>query len=146
MKPEMSDLLTVLPLEAIKYPLVQKLYKSHYSSGRVKSDERVIAAYHSHEMIGVLRLKSVGEHRLLTGMVVVPTYRKQKIGSVMLQYCKHNELQATDYCFSYVHLESFYQQHGFKTLDALQLPEQLLTLFSTYCRSGKALVPMIYCG
>jgi predicted N-acetyltransferase YhbS len=90
----------------------------------------------------VVRLRTVDRWRLLTGMLVIPAFRGQGTGHALLSHCRSRLLGEGDYCFAYSHLESFYQQHGFVTIEKTALPGTLLPLFERYSRSGKSLIPM----
>ncbi|WP_041852878.1 GNAT family N-acetyltransferase [Vibrio antiquarius] len=129
-------------LNPIKLPLIKRLYKAHYPSGRAKKDELIITASHKGEIVALLRLKTVDRSRLLTGMLVIPTLRGTGIGEELLRYCKNNVFIDGDYCFAFTHLESYYSKHGFKTIDCSELPHPLKMAFQRYVDSGKDLIPM----
>ncbi|HHF2979062.1 TPA: GNAT family N-acetyltransferase [Vibrio diabolicus] len=129
-------------LNPIKLPLIKRLYKAHYPSGRAKKDELIITASHKGEIVALLRLKTVDRSRLLTGMLVIPTLRGTGIGKELLTHCKNNVFIDGDYCFAFTHLESYYSKHGFKTIDYSELPHPLKMAFQRYIDSGKDLIPM----
>ncbi|QOV29785.1 GNAT family N-acetyltransferase [Vibrio diabolicus] len=129
-------------LNPIKLPLIKRLYKAHYPSGRAKKDELIITASHKGEIVALLRLKTVDRSRLLTGMLVIPTLRGTGIGEELLRYCRNNVFTDGDYCFAFTHLESYYSKHGFKTIDCSELPHPLKMAFQRYVDSGKDLIPM----
>ncbi|MEH0742587.1 GNAT family N-acetyltransferase [Vibrio cholerae] len=126
----------------MKLPLVNRLYKAHYPAGKAKSDELVIAGYIGTEIAAVVRFRSLGEYRLLTGMLVVPNHRGQGLGHALLEYCQKHILDPHDYCFAYPNLEAFYAQHGFTTLDKNALPNDVKNLFERYARGKPQLVAM----
>ncbi|WED21718.1 GNAT family N-acetyltransferase [Vibrio sp. JC009] len=129
-------------LDSIKLPLVQKLYKSHYPSGKAKSNELIYVSYTENQMSGLFRLRNIDKWRLFTGMLVIPQYRRQGIAHQLMRYYQEQVIAANDYCFAYQHLEKFYAQHSFQTISAEELPAQLRTLFERYSNSGKSLIPM----
>ncbi|CAH0527306.1 GNAT family N-acetyltransferase [Vibrio hippocampi] len=131
-------------LDPVKIPLVKKIYKSHYPAGKPKSDERIIIATQESQTVAVVRLKTVEQQRLMTGMLVIPACRGLGIAHQLMQHLKQNELTDNDYCFALAHLEGFYNQHGFQHIDTEALPNTLKQLFSRYTGSGKALVAMRY--
>ncbi|NVD05404.1 GNAT family N-acetyltransferase [Vibrio sp. JPW-9-11-11] len=137
------DALTIESLDPIKLPLVARLYKAHYPSGKAKKDELTIAGYHHNHLAAVVRFRTVEQYRLLTGMLVVPEYRQQGVGHQLMAHCQQQVLQQGDYCFAYAHLETFYSQYGFKTLEGSALPNPLNNLFGRYSRT-KSLVAMRY--
>lgn len=130
-------------LDPVKLPLVSRLYKSYYRSGKAKKDELTIVGSVDKQMIAVVRFKSVEENRLLTGMLVVPEFRSQGLAHQLMSYCEQHVLQSGDFCFAYSELESFYQQHGFDTLGSDSLPNTLRGLFERYSQK-KSLVAMKY--
>ncbi len=129
-------------LNPIKLPLIKRLYKAHYPSGRAKRDELIITASHEGSIVALLRMKSVENYRLLTGMLVVPEYRGTGVGNALLTHCKNKVFTDGDYCFAFMHLETYYSQHGFKTIDSSELPNSLKMAFQRYVDSGKDLIPM----
>ncbi|WP_341659318.1 GNAT family N-acetyltransferase [Vibrio sp.] len=130
-------------LDPIKLPLVSRLYKTYYPSGKAKKDELILVGYFENQLTSVVRLRSVDQYRLLTGMMVIPEYRDKGFGHQMMSYCEERVLTNQDFCFAYQHLESFYSQHGFRILEIQQLPNSLKNLFERYSRTKK-LVPMQY--
>lgn len=129
-------------LDPIKLPLLKRFYKQHYPSTKPKSDELSIVAYSGLSMVAVVRFRSIAEYRLLTGMAVDDSKRGEGIGSQLLNYCLNEILAANDFCFSYSHLQHFYEQANFKKIDIEELPNDLKTLFLRYSQNGKDLIPM----
>ncbi|WP_159656101.1 GNAT family N-acetyltransferase [Vibrio atypicus] len=140
------SVLTIETLDPIKLPLVARLYKQYYPSGKAKKDELTIVGYEQANMVAVVRFRNIEEYRLLTGMLVVPEQREKGFGHQLMAHCREQILTANDYCFAYQHLESFYTQHGFITQQEQQLPNSLKQLFQRYSNSGKKLVAMQYQG
>ena len=136
--------ITISQLDPQMIPLVQKLYKQHYKSSKAKKDELIFIARRDQELCGVVRLKTIGEYRLLTGMLVIPKYRGFGIGHLLLQHCSKVALNNRDYCFAYSNLEEFYQQHNFRLTPTERLPEPLKKLLLRYSASGKPLSAMHY--
>lgn len=130
-------------LDPIKLPLVARLYKAYYPSGKAKKDELIIAGYFDNQLTSVVRFRSVEQYRLLTGMLVVPEHREKGLGHHLMTYCEEQVLTNQDFCFAYQHLESFYGQHGFQLVEPQQLPNSLKNLFERYSQTKK-LVPMQY--
>ncbi|NOH99381.1 GNAT family N-acetyltransferase [Vibrio sp. 99-70-13A1] len=132
----------ITQLEPIKVPLVKKFYKEHYPAGKVNKSELIYSLTKNHSIIGIVRFRAIEEYRLLTGMVISTELRGQGHGSLLMNYCVSNILTNQDFCFAYRHLESFYSNHDFKKIDAVDLPNSLKTLFLRYTNSGKDLIPM----
>ncbi|MDV6254430.1 GNAT family N-acetyltransferase [Vibrio sp. EA2] len=129
-------------LNPIKLPLIKKLYKAHYPAGRAKRDELIITASAESTIVALLRMKSVENFRLLTGMLVVPAYRGMGVGKALLTHCENKVFSDGDYCFAFMHLETYYSHYGFKTIDSSELPNSLKMAFQRYVDSGKDLIPM----
>ncbi|KHD23496.1 acyltransferase [Vibrio caribbeanicus] len=136
--------LTIDVLDPIKLPLVARLYKQYYPSGKAKKDELTIVGYWEQQLAAVVRFRSIEQYRLLTGMLVVPDQREKGLGHQLMDYCQDKVLTGLDYCFAYQHLESFYAQHGFVLIEESALPNALRQLFIRYSASGKKLVAMHY--
>ncbi|EGA66714.1 GNAT family N-acetyltransferase [Vibrio brasiliensis] len=130
-------------LDPIKLPLVARLYKAYYPSGKAKKDELIIAGYSDNQLTSVVRFRSIEQYRLLTGMLVAPEHREKGLGHQLMTYCEEQVLTNQDFCFAYQHLESFYGQHGFQLVEPQQLPNSLKNLFERYSQTKK-LVPMQY--
>ncbi|WP_253825798.1 GNAT family N-acetyltransferase [Vibrio sp. RE86] len=130
-------------LDPMKLPLVSRLYKSFYPSGKAKKDELTFVGYQENQLAAVVRFRTIEQCRLLTGMLVVPDFRGNGLGHELMAYCLEYVLTEGDYCFAYQHLESFYSQHGFTTIEHQDLPNALKSLFERYTRT-KTLVPMKY--
>ncbi|EGU39789.1 GNAT family N-acetyltransferase [Vibrio scophthalmi] len=131
-------------LDPIKLPLVSRLYKAHYPSGKAKKNEATIVGYQNNQLVCVVRFRPIEQYQLLTGMLVIPEQRAHGFGHQLLNYCQQTVCNSRTFCFAYPHLEEFYQQHGFITLREEQLPNGLSQLFTRYISSGKALIPMHY--
>ncbi|PAW07647.1 GNAT family N-acetyltransferase [Vibrio sp. V1B] len=136
------DSLIIEVLNPIKLPLIKRLYKAHYPAGRAKRDELIIAASVKNGIVALLRMKTIEKSRLLTGMLVVPEFRGTGVGSALLTYCENTVFTSGDYCFAFKHLENYYAQHGFETIDSSELPNSLKMAYLRYVDSGKDLIPM----
>lgn len=134
--------LVIETLDPIKMPLVSRLYKAHYPSGKAKKDELTLVGYQQNKLVAVVRFRNIDKYRLLTGMLVVPECRGEGIGHQLMQHCQNSVLAEGDYCFAYQHLEAFYAQHGFVAVEANELSNPLRVLFERYSSSGKKLVGM----
>ena len=136
--------LRIETLDPVKLPLVSRLYKAHYPSGKAKSNELTIVGYIDNQLCCVVRFRPIEQYQLLTGMLVIPEQRGLGLGHQLLVHCQSSVCNSNTYCFAYPHLEAFYQQHGFVTVVPEQLPNSLNQLFTRYTGSGKCLIPMHY--
>lgn len=130
-------------LDPIKLPLISRLYKAHYPSGKAKKDELTIVGSIDQQIVSLVRFRNIEQCRLLTGMLVIPEHRGSGLGHQLMGHCAQHVLSERDFCFAYAHLETFYAQHNFKTIDASQLPNSLKGLFERYSLK-KPLVAMKY--
>ena len=101
-------------LDPVKLPLVSRLYKSYYRSGKAKKDELTIVGSVDKQMVAVVRFKSVEENRLLTGMLVVPEFRSQGLAHQLMSYCEQHVLQRGDFCLPIQSWKAFISSMGFK--------------------------------
>ncbi|MCD9509038.1 GNAT family N-acetyltransferase [Photobacterium phosphoreum] len=131
-------------LNPIRLPIVNKLYKDFYPAGKAKRDETLWIGESQQKIICCVRFKHIGELQLLTGMLVTPEYRGQKIATQLLQHAIPQMQQKACYCFAFKELEALYKYAGFITLQPQQLPLDLQQRFERYCNSGKKLIPMHY--
>ncbi len=138
------DKINIRQLDAIRLPLLKKLYKQYYPSAKPKSDETIYTVEYQNQIIATLRLRPIGQYRLMTGMLVLPTYRQLGIGGALLTYCKENVFTGNDYCFALSHLGDYYQQYGFNIVAAEALPNDVRTLLLRYTGTGKDLIPMSF--
>ena len=130
-------------LDPIKLPLITRLYKAHYPSAKLKKEELTIVGYVDDDLVCVARLRTLENYRLLTGMLVIPSYRGSGLAHQIMSYCKDSILAKGDFCFAYAHLEKFYAKHNFKTIEPEQLPKHLRVMFERYSHKKK-LVAMAY--
>ncbi|MCG3866290.1 MULTISPECIES: GNAT family N-acetyltransferase [unclassified Photobacterium] len=131
-------------LDPIRLPLVNKIYKSFYPSGKAKRDEIIWVAESNHSIIASVRFKTIDNMQLLTGMLVAPEYRLQGIAYKLIEACRSQINRQTCYCFAFQELEVFYQKSGFQTIDSETLPNNIKQRFQRYANSGKNLIPMVY--
>lgn len=131
-------------LNPIRLPIINKLYKDFYPAGKAKRDEILWVGESQQGVICCVRFKFIGELQLLTGMLVKPEYRHQKIATQLLQHAIPQIQQKPCYCFAFKELEALYQRAGFITLQPQQLPHDLQLRFERYCHSGKKLIAMHY--
>ena len=132
------------PLNLIRLPIVNKLYKDFYPAGKAKRDEILWVGESPQGIVCCVRFKSIGELQLLTGMLVKPDFRGQKMATHLLRHAMPQIKQKPCYCFAFKELEMLYQRAGFFTLHPQQLPHDLQQRFERYYNSGKKLIPMQY--
>ncbi|MDV5172046.1 GNAT family N-acetyltransferase [Photobacterium rosenbergii] len=132
------------PLEPLRFPLINRFYKTYYPAGKAKKDEIIWIGEDNKGIQACVRFKQFEQFQLLTGMLVHPDLRSQGQGAALLSACQAQTSVQPCYCFAFSYLESFYQSSGFVTLEDNQLPESLRTRINRYRQSGKSLTPMLY--
>ncbi|MGF1681963.1 GNAT family N-acetyltransferase [Photobacterium minamisatsumaniensis] len=130
------------PLEPLRFPLINRLYKAHYPAGKAKRDEVIWVGENDNGIQCCVRFKQFDNYQLLTGMLVHPSIRELGVGQQLVQASKLQISQKTCFCFAFSHLESFYQRAGFQIISDSALPESLKSRIERYRQSGKALIPM----
>ena len=77
--------LTVSYLDKIRLPLLHKLYKENYPSGKPKGKEDIVILEADNKMVGAIRIKVYEDCQFLTGMVIIKEMRQQNLGSYLLK-------------------------------------------------------------
>ena len=85
----------------------------------------------------------------LRGLYVEKNLRGQQLGSELLTLV-HSHYQQQDpasalpiYCFPYTHLDGFYRNSGYQTIEPEQLPESLKQLYARYSGKGESIINMV---
>ncbi len=134
------------PLLPIRFPLITRFYKNHYSTSKPKKHDCIWIAENTRGIQGVVRFQQNDDHQFLTGMAIATEHRQQGIGHQLLAAVEHQCQQRPCYCFSYAHLVPFYQSHGFCVCNENDLPDALIIKWGQIQNSKKKTVPMLYCS
>ncbi|OLQ77582.1 GNAT family N-acetyltransferase [Photobacterium proteolyticum] len=132
------------PLEPLRFPLINRFYKSYYPAGKAKKDEVIWVGEDNSSIICCVRFKQFDNYQLLTGMLVHPEQRGMGLTKQLLTGCYQQLIETPCYCFAFAHLETLYQGANFIALPESELPEPLLSRLRRYRQSGKKLVAMRY--
>ncbi|MCW8332183.1 GNAT family N-acetyltransferase [Photobacterium sp. SDRW27] len=132
------------PLEPLRFPLINRFYKSHYPAGKAKKDEIIWVGENSSGIISCVRFKQFEHFQLLTGMLVHPDLRGNGIAKQLLTAINEQTTDLPCFCFAFSHLEKLYQDAGFVVISDSDLPESLASRIKRYRLSGKDLTPMCY--
>nr|WP_159063746.1 GNAT family N-acetyltransferase [Thaumasiovibrio occultus] len=128
----------------VQLPLVNKLYKSHYSAGKANKSDTIWVAKNEAEWCATVKFNPIEEGYFLSGLLVVPEYRGQGVGEALVQHVL-TEFNSTCFCFAYSYLEAYYTQLGFITVTEGSLPLALQQRFDRYTKvGGKSLMAMKY--
>ena len=132
------------PLEPLRFPLINRFYKSYYPAGKAKKDEIIWVGENTSGIICSARFKQFDQYQLLTGMLVHPEHRGRGIGKQLLSAANEQLSSLPCFCFAFSHLEQMYQNAGFVVLTDSELPASLASRICRYRQSGKILTAMLY--
>jgi len=132
------------PLEPLRFPLINRFYKSYYPAGKAKKDEIIWLGENTSRIICCVRFKQFEHYQLLTGMLVHPELRGSGIAKQLLTATNDQLTHIPCFCFAFSHLEKLYQDSGFTVILDSELPEPLASRIQRYRLSGKELTPMRY--
>jgi len=131
-------------VESLWFPLVKKFYQAHYPSGKPNKADPIWVIKYQGGILSAVRLKQLAQCQLLTAMVTEPTHRGMGIGHHLLHHLHDSLVERPCYCFALSHLEHFYQDNSFQTIEPAQLPDELSGRFTAYVAQGRSLIPMRY--
>ncbi|UXI01162.1 GNAT family N-acetyltransferase [Photobacterium sp. TY1-4] len=130
------------PIEALRFPLINRLYKTYYPAGKAKKDETIWVGEDTSGLICCVRFKQFEHEQLLTGMLVHPAHRGQDLGLALLAAAREQLHHLPCYCFAFRYLEGLYHEAGFRLIADHDLPEALSSRIRRYRQSGKDLIAM----
>lgn len=131
------------PLDSLRFPLIKRLYKTHYPPGMPRKDDIIWSIEKNATLCGAVKFRQEGENQLLSGLLIIPSLRGVNLGHLLLKQSEQQSRIKPCYCFAYAYLVPFYQKAGYIRLDTNQLPSVLKSKFHRYCASGKDLVPLL---
>lgn len=131
-------------LEPLRFPLINRFYKSHYPAGKAKRDEIIWVGENTSGIICCVRFKQFEHYQLLTGMLVHPGLRNCGIAKQLITATNEQLTHSPCFCFAFSHLEKLYQDSGFAVIADNELPEPLANRIQRYRLSGKELIAMRY--
>lgn len=131
-------------LEPLRFPLINRFYKSFYPAGKAKKDEVIWVGEQNGSIICCVRFKQFEQYQLLTGMLVHPEKRSAGIARQLLRASEEQIIKLPCFCFAFSYLEELYVKAGFETIPDNDLPEPLESRIRRYRQSGKDLIPMRY--
>lgn len=136
--------LTVSYLEKIRLPLLHKLYKDNYPSGKPKGNEKIVVLETHNKIIGSIRIKTYKDCHFLTGMMITKEMRQQDLGSYLLQNLTPFLPLSLSYCLCEPTLTSFYLQNSFKYAEYNSVPNSIKIKYDRYTKDGKILDILVY--
>ena len=132
--------LTVSHLNKMRLPLLHKIYKENYPSGKPKGKEEILILEDDKKIIGSVRIKTYQDCNFLTGMMIIENRRRKKLGNYFLKeiMTRIDNIQNC-YCFCEPSLLSFYTQNHFIIAESKFIPNVIRSKFERYSNSGKKL-------
>jgi len=125
-------------LKKIENPLVKPFYKQYLPYSRPNKAEHIAVLKEGNSIVACARLRPIGELSLLTGMLVSPEHRGQRLGHHILRHMRPHFENNKTFTFALPHLEQFYRQHDF--YPTAQAPNDIQQRFEAYKKQGKSLL------
>jgi len=88
------------------------------------------------EVVGIVRVSEEGGVLVLRGMRIAEAFRRQRIGTRLVQAIAEWLGDRSCYCIPYSHLTEFYGQAGFTEIEPDGAPQFLAERLAEYRRSG----------
>lgn len=136
--------LTLSYLDKLRLPLLHKLYKENYPSGKPKGKEEIVILEEKKRIIGSIRIKTYDDCHFLTGMMIIQEKRQQHLGSYFLSEIASFLSLRESYCLCEPYLTNFYQQNGFICISHESLPHIITSKYDRYTKDGKKLDVLVY--
>lgn len=136
--------LTVTYLEKLRLPLLHKLYKDNYPSGKPKGKEEIVILEEDKKIIGSIRIKTYEDCHFLTGMMIVNEKRQQNYGSKLLKNLSQFLPLKVAYCLCEPTLTPFYIKNKFNYVDNSEIPHIVRSKYERYTKDGKLLDILVY--
>ncbi|MGN2615367.1 GNAT family N-acetyltransferase [Aliivibrio fischeri] len=136
--------LTVSHLDKLRLPLLHKIYKENYPSGKPKGKEEIIVIEGDKKILGAMRIKTYEECHFLTGMMIIKERRGESLGSQLLFKLNEFLLLEHCYCFCEPQLSEFYLKNDFIHIDKKNIPHVLKSKHDRYTNTGKELDILLY--
>lgn len=136
--------LTVSYLDKLRLPLLHKLYKSNYPTGKPKGKEEIIVIEGDGKILGAMRIKTYEECHFLTGVMIIEEMRGQHLGTYLME--KLTDFLALNecYCFCEPNLDDFYIKNNFKLIPHENVPNVIKSKYDRYSFTGKNLNIFVY--
>ncbi|KAB2823098.1 MULTISPECIES: GNAT family N-acetyltransferase [Aliivibrio] len=135
--------LTVSHLDKLRLPLLHKLYKANYPSGKPKGKEDIIALENNKIIIGAVRIKTYEDCHFLTGMMIIEEMRGKQLGNYLINETKKLLSLNHCYCLCDPQLTAFYLKNNF-TLAKESIPHVITSKYERYTHGGKKLDILVY--
>ncbi|RJG49386.1 GNAT family N-acetyltransferase [Motilimonas pumila] len=124
-------------LPPLEYPLVNRLYKSHYKPGKLSGSNSAYVLRHPEKgnIVACVKLNLYPEYWFLSSLLVLPPYRRLGLAGLLLkgalsQLPSHHPV----YCFAQPQLAPIYLAQGFTLVADDFLPADLRARIGKYRR------------
>jgi len=145
----MPDSLNNISIEVADHailPLIRRFFQHNGMRAQAAKSDRIYIARllsdNNKPIIAALRLCKINQDWLLRSMCVEKNFQRQGVGLTMLKQIQTELKEKHCYCFPYTHLQSFYQQAGFKLIDSAQASPEIEQRFSQYSNNGIDIIIM----
>lgn len=138
--------LTASYLEKLRLPLLHKLYKDNYPSGKPKGKEDIVILEEDKKIIGSIRIKTYDDCHFLTGMMIINEKRQQNYGSILLKNLPQFLTLDVAYCLCEPSLTPFYIKNKFNYANSSEVPYIVKNKYERYTKDGKLLDILVYQG
>jgi len=119
-----------------EYELLTELYhRWGYRAGIAQSDV-VYVAEHAGQPVGLVRRTFENDVTMLRGMQIDPAYRRQGLGSRLLDAFVADVRDQQSFCIPFDHLTEFYGRGGFRIIAEDAAPRFLAERLDHYRREG----------
>jgi GNAT superfamily N-acetyltransferase len=131
-----NSMVTAREAKTSELPAVVDLYKRMRYSGTIAAGDHVLVAVANEQVVGAVRLCKEFGTSVLRGMYILNDYQRQGVGTILLRESEKHLADGSCYCIPYRHLESFYGQCAFETIDVAKAPQGLIERLEQYKAKG----------
>ena len=129
--------ITIRKLAPEHFPLAKKFYKHFGQTNKTNRNDQIYALFDNKGMQACLRIAPCEDARLLRGVFVAETHRRQglacKLISFALEQSKLNEI----WTFPYRHLTTMYESLNFENITIGDAPTPIQKAFKVYSNQGR---------
>ena len=127
---------------AADFPDAQSFYASVGYSGIVTTDCIVVSAKCGDNIVGVVRLATEDGLLVLRGMMIAPSYQRQRIGTCVLREVSKVLGARECFCLAPARLEGFYGIIGFTKIQDDDAPPHLRQRLAEYRKTNSQMIVM----
>lgn len=136
----MIDSYEVEWVEELKFPLINRFYKSCGDKSKVRGGETVVALKQNGHYVAAVRLQRVEDWWFLRSLCVHPNSRRKGLATLLMESLQPAFERYPCYCFPYDYLHDLYQASGFEVPD--DVPAFIVEQLERYRRQGRKIIVM----